>query len=170
MPRPIKLPNDFYNHDYVELSRKEYNAKNKIRLLAMANIKDGMSLQHTGKVLKTPWKTIQGWLYSFRKNGLSGLYVKTTKYKPAKITREIRDWISAFMKNLYSNSVGVSLTGSQLHILVKQHFDIECCLQTIYNTLHSLGLSWISCRSKHPKSDKEIQELYKKTLQVMSKS
>jgi transposase len=170
MPRPIKLPNDFYNHDYVELSKKEYNAKNKIRLLAMANIKDGMSLQQTGKVLKTPWKTVQGWLFSFRKNGLSGLYVKTTKYKPAKITKEIRDWISAFMKNLYSNSVGGSLTGSQLHTLVKQYFDIECCLQTIYNTLHSLDLSWIGCRSKHPKSDKEVQELYKKTLQVMSKN
>lgn len=170
MARPIKFPLDFYEYNYVELSKKEFNAKNKIRLLAMAHIKEGMSIQETGKALKTPWKTIQSWLWDFRKEGLSGLYVKTTKHKPAKITKEIRDWISDFMEKLYSNSVGGSITGVELHIVVQQHFNVKCCLQTIYNTLHSIGLSWISCRSKHPKSDKEVQELYKKTLQIMSEN
>mgnify|MGYP000265039919 FL=1 len=170
MPRPIKLPLDFDKYDYAGLSKKESNHKNKIRLLAMSNIKDGMSLQDTGKVLKTPWKTIQTWLQNFRKYGISSLYVKTTKYKPPKITEEVKVWISNFMKTLYSNQVGGSITGKQLLCLVKQHFAIECCLQTIYNTLHSLNLSWISCRSKHPRSDIEVQELYKKTLKVMSEN
>lgn len=170
MPRPIKLPTDFYDHDYIALYKKEANSRNKIRLLAMANIKDGMGIQETSNAIKTPFKTIQGWLSKFREKGLSGLYVKTTKYKPPKITKEIKCWISDFMQKLYSNSVGGSVTGSELHVLVQQHFNIKCCLQTIYNTLHSLGLSWISCRSKHPKSDKEVQELYKKTLQIMSEN
>jgi hypothetical protein len=30
--------------------------------------------------------------------------------------------------------------------------------------LTKLGLSWISARSKHPKQDKEAQELYKKNF------
>lgn len=170
MPRPIKLPIDFDQYDYAELAKKESHPKNKIRLLAMENIKDGMSLQDTGKVLKTPWHTIQGWLQNFRKYGISGLYIKPTKYKPYKITAEIKNWIADFMKALYSSQVGCSITGSQLLTLVKQTFSIECTLQTIYNALHSLNLSWISCRSKHPKSDAELQTLYKKTLQIMSEN
>ena len=170
MPRPIKLPTDFHKYNYVDLYKKESNSRNKIRLLAMSHIKAGLSLQETGKAIKTPWITVQGWLKNFRKEGIEGLHIKTTKYKPSKITNEIKNWISDFFKTLYSGEVGGTITGKQLLSLVKEKFDIKCCLQTIYNTLHRLDLSWISCRSKHPKSDAEVQELYKKTLKIMSES
>lgn len=170
MPRPIKLPTNFYKYNYVDMYKKESNHKNKIRLLAMSHIKAGLSLQETSEVIKTPWATVQSWLQNFRKEGLKGLYIKTTKYKPPKITSEIKNWINDFVKVLYSNQVGGSITGRQLLSLVQKHFGIKCCLQTIYNTLHSLNLSWISCRSKHPKSDDEVQDLYKKTLKIMSEN
>lgn len=167
MSRPIKLPTNFHKYDYVDLYKKESNYKNKIRLLAMSHIKECLSLQETAKVIKTPWHTIQSWLQNFRKNGLKGLYIKTKKYKPSKITKEIKDWIFKFMEVLYSSDVGGSITGKQLSLMVNERFNIKCCLQTIYNALHSLNLSWISCRSKHPKSDLEVQKLYKKTLATM---
>ena len=63
---------------------------------------------------------------------------------------------------LYGASVGGRITGKQLHKIVCKEFSVNCSLKTIYNTLHRLNLSWISCRSKHPKSDIEVQELYKK--------
>ena len=170
MSNPIILPSDFYEYDYAKLSRKESNPKNRIRLLAMVNIKEGMTLGAVAGVLKVHWKTIQTWLYRFRKEGLSGLYVRETKYKPTKLGSKIEKWISEFMKVLYSKSVGGSITGKQLLILVEQEFSVSCTLKTIYNTLHRLGLSWISCRSKHPKSNDETQALYKKTLQILSKS
>jgi len=170
MPRPIVLPTNFHKYDYIKLYKNESNPRNKIRLLAMAHIKDGMSLQDTSTAIKTPWKTIHYWISNFRKNGITGLYMKATKYKPSKITKGIREWINNFVKALYSDQVGSSITGKQLLTLVQQHFAIKCCIQTIYNALHSLNLSWISCRSKHPKSDIEVQKLYKKTLKVMSGS
>ena len=167
MARHIILPYDFDQYDFIKLSRKESNPKNRLRLLSMANIKDGMTLKAVSEVLKVHWKTIQNWLTSFRIHGISGLYVKTTKHKPGKLNQEIKLWINDFMKALYSDQVSGRITGTQLLCLVKQHFSVECCLQTIYNTLHRLDLSWISCRSKHPKSDLEVQELYKKTLASM---
>ena len=167
MARHIILPDDFHQYDFTKLARKESNPKNRVRLLSMANIKDGMTLKATSKVLKVHWKTIQSWLTNFRAHGISGLYVKTTKHKPTKLHPDVKIWISNFMKVLYSDQVGGRITGTQLLCLVKKHFSVECCLQTIYNTLHHLDLSWISCRSKHPKSDLEVQELYKKTLVAM---
>ena len=167
MARQIILPDDFHQYDFAKLARKESNPKNRVRLIAMANIKDGMTLNAVSKVLKVHWKTLQNWLTSFRANGISGLYVKTSKHKPSKLSHDVKFWISKFMKTLYSNQIGGRITGTQLLSLVKKRFSVECCLQTIYNTLHGLNLSWISCRSKHPKSDIEVQELYKKTLAAM---
>mgnify|MGYP000864594417 FL=1 len=167
MARHVILPHDFHQYDFAQLARKESNPKNRVRLIAMANIKDGMTLNATSKSLKVHWKTLQNWLTSFRSNGIAGLYVKTTKHKPYKLSHEVKLWISNFMKTLYSDQIGGRITGTQLLSLLKKRFSVECCLQTIYNTLHDLNLSWISCRSKHPKSDIEVQELYKKTLTAM---
>ena len=83
MARHIILPDDFHQYDFAKLARKESNPKNRVRLIAMANIKDGMTLNAISKVLKVHWKTLQNWLTSFRANGISGLYVKTTKHKPS---------------------------------------------------------------------------------------
>ena len=162
MPNPLKLPSDFDQYNYTNLSRSEKNPKNKVRLLAMANIKAGMTLKSIAPVLNVHWKTIQQWLYRFRKEGISGLYVRSTKEKPTKLGADIEKWISQFMEALYSTSVGGRITGKQLHKIVCKEFSVSCSFKTIYNTLHRLNLSWISCRSKHPKSDKEVQEVYKK--------
>ena len=158
----IILPKDFYEYDYAKLSRSESNSKNRVRLLAMANIKEGMKLEAIGKILKVHWKTIQKWLYRFREEGISGLYVRPTKDKTTKLGPEIEQWISKFLEQFYSSPVGGRITGKQLHKLITEEFCISFSLKTIYNTLKRLKLSWISCRSKHPKSNDEVQELYKK--------
>ena len=162
MPNPLKLPSDFDQYNYTKLARSEKNPKNRVRLLAMANIKAGMTLESIAVVLKVHWKTIQQWLYRFRKEGISGLYVRATKEKPTKLGADIEKWIAQFMEALYSTPVGGRITGKQLHKIVCKECSVSCSLKTIYNTLHRLDLSWISCRSKHPKSNTEVQKLYKK--------
>ena len=79
----------------------------------MSHIKAGLSLHETGKAIKTPWITVQGWLKNFRKEGIDGL---------TKITNEIKTWISDFVKTLYSDEVGGTITGKQLLSLVKEKF------------------------------------------------
>lgn len=162
MPNRLKLPSDFDKYNYSKLARSEKNPKNRVRLLAMANIKAGMTLESIAVVLNVHWKTIQQCLYRFRKEGISGLYVRSTKQKATKLGADIEKWISQFMEALYSSPVGGRITGKQLHKIVCKEFSVSCSLKTIYNTLYRLNLSWISCRSKHPKSDTEVQELYKK--------
>ena len=70
---------------------------------------------------------------------------------------------------LSGQDAGGRITGKQLQSIIAKEFSIKCCLQTIYNTLHKLKFSWITSRSKHPKSDPEIQELYKKFSTTIKK-
>jgi len=169
LANPILLPSEFGSYDFIAMSRKELNTKNRVRLLAMANIQEGKTLEHIADLLKVHWKTIQSWLANFRKGGLEGLYVKSKRHKPRKLDSSVEDWINKFINALNAEATGGYITGKQLHGLVEKEFSIKCSLRTIYNTLHRLNFSWITSRSKHPKSDEEVQALYKKLSTAISK-
>lgn len=162
LPNPLLLPTDFTRYDFIAMAKKEKNAKNRVRLLAMANIKEGKTLKQISEALKVHWKTIQTWLRNFRNLGINGLYAKITRSKTGKLTKDIANWIVRFITMLSSSDTGGHITGKQLQSILFEEFGLRCCLRTIYNFLHRLNFSWISSRSKHPKSDAEIQELYKK--------
>lgn len=162
MSNPIHLPANFETYNFVAMSKKARNSRNKIRLIAMAHIQEGKTLKQTAAALKVHWITIQTWLRNFRNFGIERLYVKTTKVTPSKISKQVETWIVNFLTMLNSHDTGGHITGKQLQSIITKEFSIKCCLQTIYNTLHRLKFSWITSRSKHPKSDAEVQELYKK--------
>ena len=94
----------------------------------------------------------------------------TTKDKPNKLSREAEEWIRSFLTSLSNSDTGGYITGKQLQTIVMTKFSTKCCLRTIYNTLHRLNFSWISSRSKHPKSDLEVQELYKKFCAIANRT
>lgn len=162
MSNSILLPKDFMSYDFIKLSKKENNAKNRLRLIAMAHIQEGTPLTKIAEALKVYWKTIQSWLAKFRQEGLSGLYVKTKKPKSRKLDKTVEEWITKFINSLNTKATGGYITGKQLQTLLEKEFSVTCCLTTIYNTLHRLKFSWITARSKHPMSDEKVQELYKK--------
>jgi transposase len=162
MPNPILLPENFSSYDFKEMSKKEPHPANRIRLIAMANIQENKTLESIAKTLQVHWKTVQNWLSNFRKKGIAGLYVKPKPGAPKKLNSTVEEWINKFIYALNADTTGGHITGKQLQALVEKEFSISCSLRTIYNTLHRLKFSWITARSIHPKSDLEIQALYKK--------
>ena len=170
MPNTLLLPENFSAYDFVSLAKKEPHPQNRLRLIAMSHIQEGSTLKVVASYIKVHWKSVQRWLTNFRLGGLDALYVKATKHKPQKLNDEIQNWIKSFLEALNANDTGGYITGKQLHNLIEKEFSVNCCLRTVYNTLHRLKFSWITARSKHPKSDAEIQELYKKLSSVSQKS
>ena len=170
MPNTLLLPENFSSYDFISLAKKEPNPKNRLRLIAMAHLQEGKTLKVVASYIKVHWKSIQRWLANFRLGGIYALYVKVTKNKPQKINDHVQNWIKSFLESLNSNDTGGYLTGKQLHALIEKEFSVNCCLRTVYNTLHRLNFSWITARSKHPKSDLEIQELYKKLSRLPQSS
>ena len=155
------LPTGFYDHDFISMAKKESNPKSRIRMIAMANIKEGKTLQQIADILKVHWKTIQSWLAQFRRNGIN---------KATKIPKASEEWLVTFLTKLSTDDTGGRITGRQLQSIIMAEFSIKCCLRTVYNILHRLNFSWISSRSKHPQSDMEVQELYKKFSAVAKRT
>jgi len=64
-------------------------------------------------------------------------------------------------EELQNSKNGGRVTGYDIQALAREYFDADYA--NIYAFLKRIGASWITARSKHPKSDSEVQETFKKT-------
>ena len=168
MGRPLNLPSDFHEHEFLLLMKKEPHPRNKFRLLAMHHLQQGKDLKGVADIVQAHWKTVQSWLRRFRESGFSGLFESPRSGAPQKITADAENWLEEKVKALSEARTGGYITGQQLQHLLAEQYGINCTLKTVYNTLHRLNFSWITSRSMHPKADPAIQEAYKKTSQPSS--
>ena len=144
--------------------KKESHGRNRMRLLAMHHIQSGKSLKAVSKLTLSHWTTVQGWLQRFREFSFDGLFESHRSGAPRKLKKTQEEFLFNKIKTLSEDKVDGYITGKELHQIIIDKYKIQCCLRTVYNSLHRLGFSWITSRSLHPKSNKEVQNAYKKTF------
>lgn len=164
MSRPLILPDNFQEYDFLALMKKEPHPRKRIRLLAMHHIQLGKSLKAVSVLVQYHWATVQRWLKQFKKYSFEGLSESHRSGAPRKLTALQEECLSSKIKELSEDRVNGYTTGKELHQMLLEQYNIQCSLRTIYNSLHRLGFSWITSRSMHPKSNTEIQDTYKKTF------
>ncbi|WP_041350349.1 helix-turn-helix domain-containing protein [Nitrosococcus watsonii] len=73
MPTVVQRPPQLNAPDFVALARSELDGRVRLRLLALAHLKEGKSLREIGAMLKVHPKTVLKWLRRFRAGGIGGL-------------------------------------------------------------------------------------------------
>ena len=144
------------------LSRKEPNARKRIRLLAVSLFFEGENRTNIAKHLNTARGSVNKWVSNYLNNGISGLNNKPIKGRPAKLTPLQLDTLSEYVKQSASSSEGGRLMGEDIAQYIYEQFTVRYHTDHIYKLLKKLGFSWITSRSKHPKQSKESQEAFKK--------
>lgn len=155
---------------YVSLERlqklyhREHNAKAKLRLLTAIRRKKGESLDNIAAALEKPRRTIHGWLQRFEQHGLKAIHDKKQPGRPARLT-------NSQLKKLRLELIhGPAYVPSHLWTtrLVHEHlvkkYSIKYQRSNVFRLLHALGFSVQKPRPQHYKSDKEVQERFKKKL------
>ena len=148
------------------MMKKMPHGRNRIRLLAMHHVQSGKTLKEVAEIVDCHWITVQKWVKRFKEEGYDGLYESQRSGAPRKIGKQAESFIFNMLSKLSESTTGGYITGSQVHQIMMEQHQIKCCLSTIYNTIHKLQFRWITSRSMHPKTSLEVQEKYKKTLQV----
>lgn len=105
-----------------------------------------------------------GWVRRFKDNGLEGLRESPRSGAKRKLAGDQEAEFKASVIALQEEREGGRITGHDVQILLKNKFQVDCNLSSVYNYLHHVGLSWITVRSKHPKHDPEKQAHFKKTF------
>ena len=150
--------------DFFELSKHETHPQKRVRLIAMGQLKDGKRIGVVAASVGIDRHTVREWYDAYKADGLAGLDNKPRPGKNPKLAREKEsDFLNAIDKMQETRSGG-RITGYDIQKLAKDSFNADYADDTIYTVLKRLGYSWITARSKHPKSDKAAQEAFKKTL------
>ncbi len=86
MSRPLILPDNFQEHDFIDLMKKEPHPRKRIRLLAMHHLQLGKSLKVVSELLQYHWTTVQRWLKQFKEFNFEGLSESHRSGAPRKLT------------------------------------------------------------------------------------
>ena len=163
MTRIAKLP-DLSGTDFLKLYRREQNARGKLRLLALHHLGEGKEIQEVSKILCVTRKTIYGWLSWYEEGGTGRLLSKVKGRGCKKRVHLPRKEVQAGIMKLQEDRNGGRIIGNDIVEWIYQTYGTKYSRGHIYNLLHSLGISWVSVRSKHPKQNIEAQEAFKKNL------
>ena len=112
--------------------------------------------------------TLNSWLSWYQEEGAERLRskVRGRGAKP-KISVQ-KEKLQQDILELQSTRNGGRIIGSDIQEMIRKNYHVKYHNNYIYELLEKLGLSWISSRSKHPKSDPVAMDAFKKTPVKMS--
>ena len=153
-----------FDHDFSLLAKRSRHPRERMRLLALAHLKDGKSVIEAARAIKVTRNAVYTWLRAFRDKGLDGLKEKGGRGAKLKLPVSEHEAFRKAVLKLQENRPGGRIKGEDILELMQKEFGITCTTRSVYNHLKRANIVWVSARSKHPKSDPEVQESYKKNF------
>ena len=156
------------DEDFLRLYQTESNARGKMRFLALHHIQQGLSKSEVCRMICISRHSLDLWLLWYKESGVDRLRKKVQgRGAKSKISISQKELQEAILK-LQADRNGGRIMGSDIHKMISEKYQIKYHKNYVYTLLNKLGLSWVSARSKHPKSDPAAMEAFKKTSVKMS--
>lgn len=144
------------------LSRKEINARKRIRLLAVSLFLGGENRTNIAKRLNVARSSVNSWVSQYLARGEAGLNNKPITGRPQKLTQAQLKQLHQHISLAATSTDGGRLVGADIGDYIFSHFNVRYNSGHVYKIIKSLGFSWITTRSKHPKQSQEAQDAFKK--------
>jgi|SaaInlLV_10m_DNA_2_1039722.scaffolds.fasta_scaffold29224_1 transposase len=167
--RKAKIPKKLYKTDFLKLAKHEKSPEMRVRLLALENVKKGKSFRESSASLGLHEKTIRNLVRRFWSEGIDGLRNKPGRGRKPMLSNDRKEDFKNCVISAQKKLKGGSINGKDINKILATKFNVKCAISTTYDTLKRCDLSWVSSRSKHPKSDINKQVSFKKTLKVKLK-
>jgi len=147
---------------FKKLSKQEKDRRLKIRYLAIYHFKKGANRTQIASYIGVARGSVNTWISTYLSQGIEGLTSKPNTGRPSKLTSKQKQDLSAYIKSNAVKPNGGRLIAEDITQYIETNFNVEYKQNSIYNLLHTLGFSWITSRSKHPKQSQECQDAFKK--------
>ena len=144
------------------LSRKETNARKRIRLLAVSLFLSGENRTNIAKRLNVARSSVNLWVTQYLAHGEAGLNNKPISGRPQKLTQVQLEQLHQYISLSATSTDGGRLIGADIDNYIFKHFNVRYNSGHVYKIIKKLGFSWITTRSKHPKQSQEAQDAFKK--------
>ena len=132
--------------------------------MAFAHIYDGKSFTESAAAIRIKMRTLMNWIKRFKALGVNGLTDRAARGAKPCISPEDRAVFKQSVFEFEQKRSGARIRGADVLALMKEKYNLEPTLSTVYNTLKRADLLWITGRSIHPKVNVEAQESFKKNF------
>lgn len=151
MPRYLTPPS---GHDFAQLSKIEPHSRARVRLLILAQLSKGVECKIVAQQFGLNPITVRNLVNKYHQVGLDAIYDSTGRGRKPLLSADLHDAAKETILNMQKQRGGERLTGEDIAQLLQDKFNLHYHPRSIYQVLHTLGLSWISGRSAHPNRQK----------------
>jgi transposase len=156
-----------YKHiDFKKMARNESCPRIRERLLGFYNLMIGKNRIEAAKAVGRNPEWLRMWVLRYDEGGYQNISDNPKPGQPKYLTKEQEEELVRDLIVLQDERNGGRITGNEIREHIEKEYKKIYKNNSIYDLLHRLGLSWVSSRSKHPKSDEKKQENFKKTFKA----
>jgi transposase len=136
------------------------------RMLCLAMVLEGADRTTAAETCGMDRQTLRDWVHRYNAEGLPGLYDRKPPGARPKLTAEQRVALAAMVEAGPDPELHgvVRWRRVDLRDELQRQFGVELHERSVGKVLKRLGYRRLSVRPRHPESDEEAQEAFKKTL------
>ena len=156
-----------YKHiDFQKMARTESCPRVRERLLGLHNLFLGKNRIEAARSVGRNPEWLRSWVLRYDDSGLEGLKDKPKSGRPKFLTNEQEDDLLKSIIRIQDDRDGGRITAEEIRQYIIKNYKVEYSSRGTYDLLYRLGLSWVSSRSKHPKSDPKKLKSFKQTFKA----
>lgn len=162
----VTFPSGFMNIDFQKYYQTSPCPRARMRCLAMLHLQKGKTVKEAAEIVQQSRVSVHIWLNWLKKEGGLGHLVGFVKGRgrKSKVSSIDGEEIRLSIEKLKEERQGGRLTGKDIQQMIKNKWNVQYELSSIYVLLKRLNIVWITSRSQHPKADMKIQEEFKKKI------
>jgi transposase len=143
---------------------KARDAKAARRMLAIALVLEGKDRKTAAETCGMDRQTLRDWVHRYNAGGLAGLENRKGAGRPSRLNAEQKAELAALVeKGPDAEKDGVvRWRCADLRRRIEEMFGVKLHERTVGKQLKALGYVRLSVRPRHPKSDPQAQEAFKK--------
>ena len=156
--------------EFVELYKKEINAKQKVRYLALILMHEKLNCSEVAKTIKMSTRSVQIWVNAFNDEGIEGILIKSPPGRPSRLSEEQKEELKRDVAT-HPRKLGYKFSnweGKHVSEHIKRKFNVSLKVRRCQYLLHELGFSLQRPRYKFPKADSEQQDAFKQKVKKNS--
>ena len=148
--------------DFKGLAKSTANGQLRMRYLALYHFKQEKSRTQIATSLGIARGSVNTWVSNYLAHGLEGLHSKPRPGRPSQLSASQLEKIKHFIEENAVKEAGGRLIADDVRQYIRTTFHVEYQLRNVYRIMETLGFSWITSRSKHPKQSQKAQDVFKK--------
>lgn len=152
--------------DIKRMAKNEKQANVRVRLLGVQMFLEGKRLVKIGEILNVAYRTVKKWVDKFIKNGVEGLRDASGRGKKQLFPKDKQEELANEIEKMREEKKGGRLAVKEIQERIETKWQVKYGIHGVYQLLKKCRIVWITARSKHPKSDPQVQEEFKKNFQL----